>query len=154
MKRRKDLIADHGPYFCEPINRLAKLYSKQGKHSDADALCRIVLHVKPWHIGALCGIVNGALEREDLEMALYWDARRMPTLSNNNNNNTATHRRHRPTRAAWVDLAVEQAQQALQRAEERTTRFLGKPEEYYKRKNNSASASASTVAQDDGNDWQ
>ena len=149
-----DLIAEHGPYFIEPINRLAKLYFLQGKHSGADALCRIVLHVKPWHFGALSGIVMVALARNDRAMARYWAARRMPTLANNNDNtNTATHGAvQHPRRAAWVDHAVEQAQQALQRAEERTTRSLGKPEKYYKRENNSASAS--TVAQDDGNDWQ
>ena len=144
-----NLVAEHGPYFTEPLNRLATLYYLQGKHERSYALCRIVLHHKPWHFGALSGIVMVAMAKNDRTMARYWATRRLPTTSSGNNTaKESSNTVDQPRRAEWVDRAVQVAQHALRQAEERTRRALGKPEEYY------SSGSPSVPREDEDGSWQ
>jgi hypothetical protein len=42
--------------FADPLAISATLYM-QGRMDEAETLCKIVLSVKPWHFGALSGIV-------------------------------------------------------------------------------------------------
>jgi len=162
-----DLIAEHGPYFTEPINRLATLYYLQGKHEWSYALCLLVLHSKPWHFGALSGIVMVSLGRNDKDKARYWAERRLPTLAAaspflaqggiTSSSADAAPTTNNPRRLEWVERAVQRAQEALDQAEERTAKSLGKPEEYYYKRGSSSTSSGGDsppAMQKDESDWQ
>lgn len=157
-----DLIAEHGPYFTEPINRLATLYYLRGKFKQSYALCLLVLHNKPWHFGALSGIVMVSLARNDKDKARYWAERRLPTLAANQSiapfavSNAADDGggpTNNPRRLEWVERAVRQAQEALDQAEERTAKSLGQPEDYYKGQKRGEGGDSSATQKDDS-DWQ
>ena len=49
-------IAASFPDWAEPLNRLATLRYMQGEYASSVELCRRVLRMKPWHVGALGGI--------------------------------------------------------------------------------------------------
>lgn len=128
------LIEQHGPYFAEPINRLATLYYLQQRHTDSLALCRVVLAVKPWHFGALSGLVQIYTLQRDREQARYWANRRLPTLAAHTSAAPFAGGVTNPRRREWVERAVQQARNALETAEERTlSETLGQPEDYYRR---------------------
>lgn len=115
----KDLIHEYGVYWAEPVNRLATLYYMQGKLRQSEVLTKIVLKVKPWHFGALSGIVMVYAGLKDAESARLWAARRMPSFAPEGLN------RRRNT---WVERSVGEAKAALYEAEERLKRSFGKPE--------------------------
>lgn len=121
----KGLIVEHGVYFVEPVHRLATLYYMQGRLEEAETLCKIVLRVKPWHFGALSGIVMvyGALS--DSHKARLWAASRLPTYAPNGANKRRT---------AWVEMAVQSATEALELAEDRVHELFGAPDDYVKDK--------------------
>jgi len=130
-----DLIHEHGPYFVEPVNRLATLYYLQARYQDSYALCRVVLAVKPWHFGALSGIVQVLLRQNKKEQARYWAERCLPSLSaavreDGSLSSPSSSSRPNPRRRAWVQRAVQQAEQALREAEARTVELLGPPEDH------------------------
>jgi hypothetical protein len=52
-----NLIDEHSMHWVEPVNRLATLYYMERRYEESKALCEIVLDSKPWHFGALSGIV-------------------------------------------------------------------------------------------------
>lgn len=45
------------PDWAEPVNQLATLRYMEGKYDESMQLCRRVLEMKPWHFGALGGMV-------------------------------------------------------------------------------------------------
>jgi hypothetical protein len=75
----RDLILHHGIYWVEPMNRLATLYYLQGKYQQSIDLCKVVLHVKPWHFGALSGMVGLYIQTNDLQQAKVWSEKRLPS---------------------------------------------------------------------------
>ena len=121
----KELIDEHGVYFAEPLNRLATLYYMQGKLEKAETLCKMVLRVKPWHFGALSGIVMIYAALADSNKARMWAASRLPTYAPDGINR----RRH-----AWVQMAVQSATDALALAEDRVHELFGAPDDYIKRR--------------------
>lgn len=121
------LIQKHGPYFTEPLNRLATLYYLQGRYDASYTLCRLVLHNKPWHVGALSGMVMVCLARNDRLDATSWAKRRLPTKDPSNARQ----------RDEWVSWAVQKAEQTLVQAQQYTTASFGQPEDYYKNNSNS-----------------
>lgn len=127
-----DMIREHGVYFVEPLNRLATLYFLQGKHDKSYKLCTVILEIKPWHFGALSGIVAVCMALGDREKAMYWAARRLPTINN------------LERRMEWVDRAVANAKDSLERAEVHLQESFGTPEEYY----------AKEIESDDPEAWQ
>ena len=83
-------LMERYPDWAEPINRLATLRYLQGRPAEAVDLCLKVLRMKPWHFGALSGIVmcyaQQGMERE----AYAWAAKALPPLGS-------------PERAAWLE---------------------------------------------------
>lgn len=115
------LITEHGVYWVEPVNRLATLYYMQGRLEEAETLCQCVLAVKPWHFGALSGIVMIYAAQADSEKARLWASSRLPTFAP-----TGANRR----RIAWTEKAVESAKESLENAEARIKDIFGKPDGY------------------------
>ena len=86
-----------------------KLYYQQGRYLPAEQLFRTVLAVKPWHVGALSGIVVSYAERHAVHEARTGAALRLPKIAPP----TSSNRR----RQQWVSWAVQQAEAILQLAE-------------------------------------
>lgn len=116
------LIRQHGTTWVEPINRLATLYYIQGRIQEAEVLCHVVITLKPWHFGALSGLVAVYAARHELDQARHWAARRLPSwqppssssqspfvVGTNSNNYSNNMRRHQ-----WVQEATRQARFRLQ----------------------------------------
>lgn len=159
-----NLLHKHGVYFVEPVNRLATLYYLQGRYDQSFKLCRVVLELKPWHFGALSGIVAVCIGKGDREAARFWADRRLPNMiaatsfpplfSDDDNNSGAAN----PRRKEWVERAVHDATEALLAAEMRTTKSFGAPEDYYlKDENENSNTETDPGLEDDTNisdDWQ
>jgi hypothetical protein len=114
----RGLIQEHGVFFVEPVNRLATLYFLQGRLEEALPLNKIVLSVKPWHFGALSGIVMVYAGLGDAERARQWAAFRLPSSAQ-------TRRRHQ-----WVERAVLDINGALNQAVKRNVDGFGKPDSH------------------------
>lgn len=128
------LIAEYSIYFVEPVNRLATLYYLQGKYHESYHLCRLILlKLKPWHIGALAGIVQVCVNRGDREEARYWATKRLPgsvagsSFPPFDTSNGPVN----PRRSEWVQEMVRIAREMLAKAESTTKQIFGAPEEYY-----------------------
>jgi hypothetical protein len=126
----RDLVMEYGLSWAEPMNRLATLYYLQRRYRAAERLCRAVLSTKPWHFGALSGIVLVYEGLRDTESAQRWAARRLPTHSSSNKR-----------RAVWVQQAVKNAEQSLLEAERSVSRAFGEPDKHATRKNRRQSQS-------------
>lgn len=107
-----EIINEQGYYWVEPLNRLATLKYLQGKHEESKDLCLKVLDIKPWHFGALSGIVLVFVALNDSNNAKIWANRRLPPLQLTGENE---HRRE------WVVRAVKDAHNALSHDESRGT---------------------------------
>ncbi|GAX23576.1 hypothetical protein FisN_12Hh141 [Fistulifera solaris] len=108
----RKIIQHYGVYWVEPIHRLATLMIQQKRWLEAEKMLLIVLAVKPWHMGALSGIVVAYAALEDNQRATEWAARRLPKWGG-----------HR--RASWSRAAVQLAQDALFAAEEQLKDMFG-----------------------------
>lgn len=97
------LIDEYGIHWAEPLNRLATLYYMQGKNEESKALCELVLDIKPWHFGALSGIVMVCTAMNDAAGARYWAEKRLPPGPSEK-------------RSAWTNTVIEKAKQSLQEA--------------------------------------
>ena len=111
----RQLILQHGIYWVEPMNRLATLYYLQGKYQSSMDLCRVILHIKPWHFGALSGMVGLYIQMNDMTQAKKWSEKRLPSyvpefIDGKRNSNQR--------RVEWVNNAVAQAKLALYNAEQ------------------------------------
>lgn len=115
------LIDEYGVHWAEPVHRLATLHLVQGRFDQAEILCRTVLAVKPWHFGALSTIVRIYEGQRNADSARLWAARRMPSWTQSGINK----RRH-----AWVEQAVQNAEQALMDAEQRVRLAFGEPDDH------------------------
>jgi hypothetical protein len=113
----RELIETYGVYWAEPINRLATLYYMQGKLKESEALCKTVLSIKPWHFGALSGLVMVYAGLHDVNEARYWAVHRLPTFAP-----TGSNRR----REQWVHKVVGEARDSLLAAERRLQDSFGK----------------------------
>ena len=72
-----ELMGDF-PDWAEPINRLATLRFLQGRFDDSAELCLKVLRLKPWHFGALSGLVMCYVKLDKIEEANRWAIKAMP----------------------------------------------------------------------------
>ena len=129
------LINEYGIYFVEPINRLATLYYLQGKHEDSYQLCRLILlKLKPWHVGALAGMVQICINRGDRDEARFWAKKRLPSSVAGSSFPPfldASNGPQNPRRAEWIEKMVEEAKRMLVKAERTTKQQFGEPETYY-----------------------
>jgi len=96
------LIEEHGIHWAEPVNRLATLYYMQGRMAEARALCELVLETKPWHFGALSGIVMVCTAQSDAAGARFWAEKRLPPPGDR--------------RAKWTEEATASAHESLSKA--------------------------------------
>ena len=117
----RGLIDKYGVYWAEPVNRLATLHYMQGRFQQAETLCKIVLAVKPWHFGALSGIVMVYAGRHNVEAARHWAARRLPVFAPAGSNRRRT---------TWVQKAVADAQDSLFCAESRLKDVFGEQDQH------------------------
>ena len=115
------LMEEHGVYWAEPLNRLATLYFMQGRLEESETLCQMVLAVKPWHFGALSGLVTVYAGMHESEKARQWAARRLPSFSPSG----PTRRRIR-----WVETALQDAQAALANGEQLIREWMGPEDDY------------------------
>ena len=130
----KLLVKEYSIYFVEPINRLATLYYLQGRMEASYHLCRlIILHLKPWHVGALAGIVQVCLALGNRDEARYWATKRLPTVVANTGAPPFDGGPTNPRRLTWVQDMVQTAKHMLKEAEETTRQQFGNPEEYYRK---------------------
>ncbi len=118
------IIKEYGPYWAEPVNRLATLYYMQGRMEESKALCEVVLTLKPWHVGALSGIVLVCAGLGDVGGARMWADRRLPPLQPDNTTGGR--------RTKWVKIFVAEAKAKLGRAEKDTFRPNKKEDEQEK----------------------
>jgi hypothetical protein len=115
------LIEEYGVYWAEPVNRLATLCYMQGRMEEAETYCKQVLAVKPWHFGALSGMVMIYAGARDSQSARMWASRRIPTFAPSGPNRR---------RAGWVQHAVREAMESLFSAESRVIEAFGEPDEH------------------------
>lgn len=134
-KMLRDMIVEYGVYWVEPLNRLATLLYMDGRLQASHQLCLVVLHLRPYHFGALSGIVAVSIGLGKREEARSWAEKRLPSRVASTSfppfaeNNGPVN----PRRTEWVQKAVRQAQEALSRLDYQTQKDFGKPEAYYKK---------------------
>jgi exonuclease VII small subunit len=120
-QKLQQLVAEEGVAFVEAVNRLATLHFLQGRYPESKQLCEVVLAVKPWHLGALSGIVVVCKGLKDTPGMMAWASQRMPPLQvKGDENNRLAEKQilQMPTRKEWVDGMVAQAQTRLEQAEQ------------------------------------
>ena len=122
------LVKDYGVYFCEPLNRLATLYFLQGRLNESYRLCRLILDkLKPWHVGALSGIVQVCIGLGKQEEAREWAEQRLPSIGNPQHQIQGL---DIPRRSAWAEDMIAKAEASLEAAEQTTRDQLGSPDEH------------------------
>jgi len=114
------IIQEHGIHWAEPLNRLSILYYMQGRFEESRECCETVLSVKPWHFGALSGVVLVCASMGDIDSAKQWATRRLPILRPDDTINKR--------REEWCHLAVEDSIVTLANAEERVRAAFGSPD--------------------------
>jgi len=95
------LIKKHGDNFVEPMNRYATMLYMQGRLEESKEMCENVLSVKPWHFGALSGIVLVCAGLNDMVNAQIWSSRKLPPLNSPEERNE------------WVDRAMQEINSML-----------------------------------------
>lgn len=99
------LVHQYGVHWAEPVNRLATLKYMQGRLEESKKLCEMVLQVKPWHFGALSGIVLVCTAMNDATGARLWAARRLPPLIPEYTSGDR--------RTTWITQALDDATESL-----------------------------------------
>mmetsp|Transcript_6352 Transcript_6352/g.7116 ORF Transcript_6352/g.7116 Transcript_6352/m.7116 type:complete len:387 (+) Transcript_6352:317-1477(+) len=102
------LIHQYGVHWAEPVNRLATLKYMQGNLEESKELCETVLRVKPWHFGALSGIVLVCTATHDATGARVWADRRLPPFVPDNTSGSR--------RMQWISRALDDAKESLHKA--------------------------------------
>eukprot|EP01083_Nonionella_stella_P088492 246648_1 len=111
------LVEDHGIHWAEPVNRLATLYYMLQEYEESRALCELVLDTKPWHFGALSGIVLVCTAMNDASGAKEWAELRLPPLFNSERGNFANGPNvHNERRSAWTKEALARAEESMKEA--------------------------------------
>ena len=75
-----EIVMGRYPDWAEPMNRLATCRYKDGDVAESVQLFLRVLSMKPWHFGALHGILMSHVMLENTEEADRWEAEGMPRL--------------------------------------------------------------------------
>jgi hypothetical protein len=116
----KKIIAKEGIHWVEPVNRLATLMFLQSRHEESKELCELVLQLKPWHFGALSGMVMVQQGLQNQAKMLEYARQRMPPLPKK-----GEEPKDPPpelggkleTRQEWVDRMLDRARAILLRQE-------------------------------------
>mmetsp|Transcript_32803 Transcript_32803/g.48100 ORF Transcript_32803/g.48100 Transcript_32803/m.48100 type:complete len:363 (+) Transcript_32803:98-1186(+) len=145
------LVDEHGIYFVEPLNRLATLYFLQSEFEKSYRLCLTILKIKPWHFGALSGIVPVCVGRGDKDAARYWAEKRLPSfVAGTSFPPFAKDGPENPRRQEWVDQQVATAEKLMEKAEKATKRSFGKKDSYH----DDNEESGRLLEDEDGGSWQ
>lgn len=94
--------------WVEPANRLATLYFIMGRYSESRKWCERILNAKPWHVGALSGVVMVCMKMGDKDGVLKYSLMGLPNYSV----------QMRGKRVEWVERNVKAAEANLRRLEE------------------------------------
>ena len=115
----KQIIAKEGIHFVEPINRLATLMYLQQRFEESEELCKIVLQLKPWHFGALSGMVMVQQGLQNQQGMLDYAKQRMPPLPKKGEDikEPPPELGRIETRQEWVDRMLDVARSKLLRLE-------------------------------------
>ena len=135
------LIQQFETSWAEPINRLATLYYMQGRMEESEQLCLVVLSIKPWHFGALSGLVMVYASMQQTDLARHWAARRLPSLqptsvppnplsSSSSTSASSSSPSFNPRRIQWVQMATRQAADQLEHQLEQGSNWWGPPDEH------------------------
>ena len=100
--------------WIEPANRLATLLYMMGRHEESKMWCERILDAKPWHIGALSGIILVCMQLNDQEGVKEWASKGMPKLSEET---------YLP-RKEWVERNVAIAKEKLSELEEVSRNYM------------------------------
>ena len=131
-KGLKALIDEYGVYFVEPLNRLATLYFLQNEFDKSYNLCLLILKIKPWHFGALSGIVQVCIGRGDRNGARFWAEQRLPNaVSGKSFPPFSEDGPMNPRRQEWVEEQVNLAEKMLKKAERETKISFGEKDTYH-----------------------
>jgi hypothetical protein len=135
--------------WVEPANRLATLLFLMGRLSESKQWCERILIVKPWHIGALSGIVMVCMKLSDKEGAIKYSLMGLPNLSP----------QMRSARDEWVRRNVQLAEKNLSRLEELNRVAYGESDEIHARDSSDVKLDAKTKKLEDGegmadSEWQ
>lgn len=103
----RHLIEEY-PHWAEPFCRLGALLHFKGRTEESEDLCQVSLAMKPWHFEALHSLVLNALRKEDIATAIRWQRLALPNLNPSTDNKA---------RKAWVERALKDAQDSLEKAE-------------------------------------
>jgi hypothetical protein len=151
----KGLVDDFGVYFVEPLNRLATLYFLQRKFENAYTLCCIILEIKPWHLGALAGIVQVCIGRGDRNAARYWAEKRLPGMVPGDSFQQFPEEGPvNPRRQEWVDEQVAKAEKLMVKAERDTKKSFGELDSYHQDREESDTMNPTFLEDEDGSAWQ
>ena len=143
----RKMIEEYGVYWVEPLNRLATLLYLDGRLEESYQLCLVVLRLRPYHFGALSGIVAVSTALRGRDQARRWAEKRLPSLvASSSFPPFATNGPTNPRRREWVQRAVKVAQETLAHLEYQTQKGLGKPEKYYKKRANRRPANEETLS--------
>lgn len=137
------LIQEYGVRWAEPVHRLATLLYMQDRLEEAEEMSLAVLAVKPWHYGALSGLVMVYAGQKDPYRARQWAAHRLPSFCQEGLNRR---------RFTWVQAAVAQVRESLEESKDRLREAFGAPDEHI-----TTPPGHHQVLEDDGNDddaWQ
>lgn len=105
--------------WVEPANRLATLLFLMGRYKESKNWCEKIINAKPWHIGALSGIVMVCMRIGDKEGVLKYSMLGLPNLTPQMRN----------SRREWVQRNVEIAEQKLLQLQEANRKAYGEPDE-------------------------
>ena len=125
------IVAEQGLYWPEPVNRLATLTFLQGRYQESKELCQVVLKVKPWHFGALSGIVLVCRGMKDIQEMVRWSQEILPPLTQpvsptSSGTDSSGDNAGKETRKQWVKRMVGLAQESLREGQKGLERsFLG-----------------------------
>ncbi len=158
-----EMVDEYGIYFVEPVNLLATLYFLMGKLKLSYKLCEMILTLKPYHVGALSGIVQVSLGLNDPVATREWAAKRLPKSSLGSvlaedgtfDDKDVEKLPQNPRRIEWIENAIATAEELLEVADRRTQEdFFGKPETYYDNDSGDEDDDDDDDDEIDGDAWQ
>lgn len=118
--RYRELIDEHCGQeddvrvWTEPANRLATLLFLMGRHAESKTWCERILESKPWHTGALSGVVMVCTKMNDLEGARAYGELCLPPTSEISE------------RKKWIERNVDIAEARLAALEKEKAEVLRK----------------------------
>ena len=104
--------------WVEPANRLATQLYFMGRLAESKKWCERIIRVKPWHIGALSGILMVCMKMGDKAGVMKYSVMGLPNLSDQMRN----------LRKDWVGQNVHFAQRSLTKLEESNRKAYGEPD--------------------------